>query len=138
MRPQSSHPLAKRQRPRRFAYYLHLTLPVRRLVFIQMSDFIHISVLLLHIRSRFLILCILFLLLLHPPSPGLCGLRKWSELVVITTLLSNTVVMFRRWIKGPWGSPRLLISFSHPRPANMSLSSPIVSLNTLHSYWIRL
>src|ERR1700736_5643352 len=103
MRRQSSHPLAKRQRPRRFTYYLHFTLLVRRLVYIQMSVFIHISVLLLHIRSRFIILCILFLLLLHPPPPGLCGLRKWSELVVITTLLSNTVIMFRRWIKRNMG-----------------------------------
>jgi hypothetical protein len=42
---------------------------------------------------------ILFLLLLHPPPPCLCRLRKWGQLVVITTSIFNNKFKFRQWIK---------------------------------------
>lgn len=66
-------------------YYLYIILLDGRLVFIQISIFIHINVLLQHIRSPLFIFCELFLLLLQPPPPYLYELQKWSELVLITT-----------------------------------------------------
>ena len=42
--------------------------------------------------------------------------------------LYNTYLTFQRWIKGNMGISKLLISFSHPRRAHMSLSSPIICM----------
>ena len=48
----------------------------------------------------FFFFLILFLLLLYPPPPCLCRLRKWSQLVVITTSIFKPKLKFQRWIKG--------------------------------------
>ena len=97
MRRQSSHPFAKWKRLWRFTYHLHLLLRFVRFVFIQ------ISVLLRHICLPLFISLIFFLLFMHPPPPCLCRLQKWSQLVVITTLISSNKLKFRRWIKGNMG-----------------------------------
>ena len=39
------------------------------------------------------------LLIMHPPPPCLCGLRKWSQLVVIITSISNNKLKLLRWMK---------------------------------------
>ena len=97
----SFHPLVKRQRPWRFAYHLDLLLRVDRFVSIKISRTIHApcGVHLLHICSLFIIFCISYLFLLHPPPPGLCGMQKWNKLIIITISISSTYVMFWRWIK---------------------------------------
>jgi hypothetical protein len=74
---------------------LHLYLLLRFVRFV----FIQINVLLRHIFLPLFFFLILFLFLLHPPPPFLCRLRKWSQLVVITTSISSNKLKFRRWIK---------------------------------------
>ena len=71
-------------------FHLHLLLRFLRFVYIQ------INVLLRHIFLPLFFFLILFLLLLHPPPPCLCRLRKWSQLVVITTSISSSKLKFRR------------------------------------------
>ena len=83
MRRQSSHPFAKWKRLQRFAYHLHFLLRFVWFVFIQ------ISVILRQICLPLFIFLILFLLFLHPPPRCLCILRKWSQLIAITTSISS-------------------------------------------------